>query len=704
MLESPIDRRRFFKLTAAGVFGTGLVLAMTWDGAPGKQKSAGKDFQPNAWLKIGDDGRVVVYTIESEMGQGPLTLMPMILAEELEVAWDDIRVEHAPLKPVYGYQSTGGSASIRRGWATLRDAGATAREMLIAAAAQRWNVPPSDCYAAESRITHKPSGRQLSFGELALAAAALPIPEKVRLKSPDEYRIVGHPVPRIDIPQKLDGSAQYGIDVDLPGQVYATTVHCPVFGGKAKHIDASRAQAIPGVQQIFAIDNAVAVVADDTWTAMKAADALRIEWDEGAHKNLNTEQIRAQLEKAARNAATVDFQRGDVAKAMRNTTILQAGYHLAFQAHAAMEPMNCTAWVRDGRCEVWAPTQSPSAAHETATKFSLSTLKSYREKLYRKLDIAAENAVEVHTTLLGGGFGRRLQQDYVAEAVQIAKQAGKPVKLTWSRREDIQHDFYHPATYHWMEGSVDAKGKPLAWHHRLAGVRNPGAAELPYAIPHVKIEMAPISVNVPTGPWRSVSQHYYAFAQETFFDELARFGKQDPLQLRLELLQDPRLRHVLELAADKAGWGKTLPEGRFMGVAAHFSFGTYVAEAVEIVMDAHGNIKVPRVVVAIDCGIVINPDIIRAQMESSVAFALPAALNAAITIENGRVQQSNFLDFPILRPDEMPKVETHIVRSTESPQGIGEPGVPPLAPALANAVFAATGKPVRSLPIGTLAS
>jgi len=703
MFETPIDRRRFFKLTAAGVFGTGLVLAMTWDTAPSKQKSAGK-FQPNAWLKIGDDGDIVVYTIESEMGQGPYTLMPMILAEELEAAWEDVRVEHAPLKPVYGDQTTGGSSSIRRGWATLRDAGAAAREMLIAAAAQRWNVPSSECYASNSRVIHKPSGKQLSFGELALAAAALPVPNTVWLKEPDEYRIVGTAVPRLDIPQKLDGRAQYGIDVDLPGLVYATTVHCPVFGGKAKRIDDGRAKAIPGVQKIFTIDNAVAVVANDTWTALKAADALSIEWDEGAHKNLNTEQIRKRLEDAAHNDATVAFQRGDVTRAMQSAKTLQAEYHLAFQAHAAMEPMNCTARIADGRVEVWAPTQSPSAAHDVATKHGLSTLRHYKDKVYRKLEIEADDPVDIHTTLLGGGFGRRLHQDYVAEAVQIAKQIDKPVKLTWSRQQDIQHDFYHPATYHAMEGSVDAKGKPLAWHHRLAGVRKAEAEDLPYAIPHVKIETAPITVNVPTGPWRSVMHHYYAFAKETFFDELARFGKQDPLQLRLELLRNARLRHVLELAADKAGWGKTLAEGHFMGVAAHYSFGTYVAEVVEITLDDKGRIRVPRVVVAIDCGIVINPNIVAAQMESSVAFALPAALKSAITIDKGRAQQSNYLDFPILRLDEMPKVETHIVRSTESPQGIGEPGVPPLAPALANAVFAATNKPVRSLPIGTLAS
>lgn len=703
MFEAPLDRRRFFKVSAAGLFGTGLVLAMTWNerSASGKDGAA-TEFQPNAWLKVGSDGRVVVYTVESEMGQGPYTLMPMILAEELEADWDDVHVEHAPLKPVYGDQTTGGSSSIRRGWATLRDAGATAREMLIGAAAQRWNVATTECYAAHSRVTHKPSGRQFGFGELALEAAARPIPENIWLKEPGEYRIVGTSKPRLDIPQKLNGSAQYGIDVNLPGMVYASTVHCPVFGGKIKQIDSARAKAIPGVQQVLTIGDTVAVVAADTWTALKAANALDIQWNEGANRTLSSEQIRQQLENAAHTAASVAQHHGDVSTALRNNPVLQAEYHLAFQAHAAMEPMNCTAWLHDGHIEVWAPTQSPSAAHDTAKRYGESSLQYYKGRIADKLQLEIDDPVQIHTTLLGGGFGRRLQQDYVAEAVQIAKAIDKPVKLTWSRGEDLQHDFYHPQTFHTLEGSVDAQGKPLAWRHRLAGVRKAEAAEFPYAIPNLEIGLAPVTVGVPTGPWRSVSQHYYAFAQETFFDELARFGKQDPLQLRLELLKDERLRAVLELAADKAGWGKTLPTGHHLGLAAHHAFGSYVAEVVEVTLDADGNIRVPRVVVAIDCGIAINPDIVAAQMESSVVFGLTAALKSAITLKNGRVTQSNYTDFPLLRMDEMPKVETHVLSSRESPQGIGEPGVPPLAPALANAVFAATGTPVRSLPIRAL--
>jgi isoquinoline 1-oxidoreductase subunit beta len=704
MKEIRLDRRRFLTVTGAGVFGAGLILAMSWDdrflaGAVGT--SGAKVFQPNVWLKIGTDGSVVVYTVESEMGQGPYTLMPMILAEELDVAWQDVRVVHAPVKPVYGYQLTGGSSSIRKGWATLGSAGAAAREMLISAAAKRWGVARKECCASQSHIVHKLTNDKLSFGELALSAAALPIPGTVRLKSPDEYRIVGTSVPRLDIPQKVNGSAQFGIDIDLPDMQFATTVHCPVFGGRPKRVDDSQAKKISGVRTVFPIDDAIAVVAEDTWTAMKGAKALDIQWDEGPNRHLNSEKIRARLQDAARSGGKIATQRGNVSRALKATKTIQASYDLPFQAHAPMEPMNCTARVTDGHCEVWAPTQSPSAAYEVATQYGLSKINKYKDKLARGLASDKSEAVEVHTTLLGGGFGRRLEQDYVAEAVQIAKIVGKPVKLTWTREEDTQHDFYHPHTFHLMEGGVDAEGKPTAWWHRMAGIGEPSATDFPYAIPNVRIEVAPVALPVPTGAWRSVSHHYYAFAQETFFDELARLGKQDPLELRLIFLRDPRLRGVLELAADKAGWGKSRPDGHFLGLAAHHSFGTYVAEVVEIAMDGKDKIRVPRVVVAIDCGIVINPDIVAAQMESSVAFALSAALKGSITLDNGRVQQSNYGDFPILRQDEMPNVETYMVKNAESPQGIGEPGVPPLAPALANALFAATGVPVRSLPIDT---
>jgi isoquinoline 1-oxidoreductase beta subunit len=686
MEEIRLDRRRFLTVTGATVFGAGLILAMSWDD-PFPAHAAGigstETFQPNAWLKIGTDGRIVVYTIESEMGQGPYTLMPMILAEELEVEWRDVGVAHAPVEPVYGFQLTGGSSSIRKGWATLRSAGAAAKEMLISAAAKQWRVPRKECYAAHSHIVRRGTNDKLGFGELALAAAAQPLPRTVRLKTPDEYRILGTPVPRLDIPQKVDGSAMFGIDMDLPGMLYATTVHCPVFGGSAKQVDDGKAKEIPGVHSVFTIDNAVAVVAQDTWTAMQGAQALAIEWNEGPNKDLGTDKIRAQLEKAARAGGDVSSRRGSVSRALKGAKTIQASYDLPFQAHAPMEPMNCTVRIQDGKCEVWVPTQSPSRAHDSARQYSGK----------------GSDAIDIHTTLLGGGFGRRLEQDYVAEAVQIATRINKPVKLTWTRAEDTQHDFYHPHTFHVMEGAVDGKGKPTAWWHRIAGVGHPGAPEFPYAIPNVRIELASVRVPVPTGAWRSVSHHYYAFAQETFFDELARFGKQDPLELRLRLLHDPRLRGVLELAADKAGWGKARRDGHILGVAAHYSFGTYVAEVVEIARDRNGRIRVPRVVVAIDCGIVINPDIVAAQMESSVVFALQAALKGSITLKYGRVQQHDYEDFPILRLDEMPRVETHMVKNAESPQGIGEPGVPPCAPALANALLAATGKPVRSLPI-----
>jgi isoquinoline 1-oxidoreductase beta subunit len=693
-----LDRRRFLAITGASAFGAGLVLAMTWDDvfpAAAARASDTKEFQPNAWLKIGSDGHVVVYTVESEMGQGPYTLMPMILAEELDVDWKQVGVMHAPVKPVYGFQLTGGSSSIRKGWATLRSAGAAAKEMLISAAAKQWRVPRRDCAATDSYIVNRRTHARLGYGELALAAAALPLPKTVRLKTPDEYRILGTPVPRLDVPQKTNGRAQYGIDIDLPGMLYATTVHCPVFGGRVRRIDDKAAKKIAGVRSVFPIDDVVAVVADDTWSAMKGAQALRIDWNQGPHTGLDSQGIHASLKDAAEAGGEIETRRGDVFNALKKGKTVQASYDLPFEAHAPMEPMNCTAWIRDGKCDVWVPTQSPSRAHEEATRYGLSGL----NRLSDSLTGTSDDVVQVHTTLLGGGFGRRLEQDYVAEAVQIARNVGKPVKLTWTREQDMQHDFYHPHTFHVMEGSVNSKGKPMAWWHRIAGVGNPRAATFPYAIPNVRIEVAPVDVAVPTGAWRSVSHHYYAFAQETFFDELAHLGGQDPLELRLALLRDARLRGVLELAADKADWGKPRRDQHFLGVAAHHCFGTWVAEIVELALEGKDRLRIPRVVVAVDCGIVINPDIVAAQMESSVVFALQAALKGSITIKDGRVQQGNYDDFPILRMDEMPKVETHMVKNTESPQGIGEPGVPPCAPALANALFAATGVPVRSLPI-----
>ncbi|MDH5394007.1 MAG: molybdopterin-dependent oxidoreductase [Gammaproteobacteria bacterium] len=700
MSKINVNRRRFLKVTGSSVFGTGLILAMKWDELPAKgffNKSA--SFQASAWLKIGTQDNITMYVVESEMGQGSVSLMSMILAEELEIACSDIQIERAPLKPLYGYQATGGSSSIRKGWATLRTAGAITREILISTAAEHWSTSADDCFADNGFIIHKGSGKKIRFSELASKASSLPIPEKVTLKSPQQYKILGTAIPRQDIPVKINGSAEFGIDVQLPNMLYATTVHCPFIGGKVKKVDDSRARSVPGVQHILSIDNAVAVVAVDTWVAMKAANLLDIEWHQSTNQHLSSKTIRDDLQRAASHSGKTAFQRGDISNTLSAAQKLSATYETPFQAHAAMEPMNCTAQIKDGYCEVWAPTQSPSKAKDTAAQYGLSKMDFYVDKVSRRFGLAEREVVDIHTTFLGGGFGRRLKQDFVAEAVQIAKKIDQPVKLTWSREQDIQHDFYHPYTFHMLEGSIDSKGKPLSWWHRLSSLRSAGTTDLPYAIPNIKIEVAaPVDSPVPTGPWRSVSHHYYAFAKETFFDELAHLGKQDPLELRLELLQEQRLKAVLELAADKSGWGRSLPEGHFIGLAAHRSFGSYVAQAVEISLGDNARIHVHRVVVAIDCGIVINPDIVRAQMEGSVVFGLTAALKTFISIEQGQIQQSNFHDFAILQFDEMPKVDTYIVNSNESPQGIGEPGVPPLAPALANAVFAATQVPVRSLP------
>jgi len=691
------DRRRFLKL-GAGTTLAGLVLGINWSCVndtpePGHAGA----FAPNAWLRVDPQGRVTVIVAESEMGQGPHTALPMLVAEELEVDWADVRVERAPLKKVYGFQLTGGSNSVRKGWGTLREAGAIAREILLQAAARDWGVPVETCRAESGRVVHTASGRRIGYGELAERAADLPIPATARLKEPHEFRLIGTPAPRVDIPDKLNGRARFGIDVKRPGMRYATLVHCPVFGGKPRRVDDRQARAIRGVLDVFTIEEGVVVLASDTWSAFRGRAALEIEWDDGEGRTLSNASLVEAMNRRGIDDGTRVAHRGDP-QALLGEPSLTRRYTLPFQAHAPLEPMNCTASVENGRLRIWAPTQSPSRAYEAAREATQSTLERIAGQVERKLFDSDPDDIEINTTLLGGGFGRRLQQDYVREAARIARRVDHPVQLVWTREEDLQHDFYHPLTQHDLSARLDGQGQPLAWHHTIRGpgARHPGASGLPYAIPNLRVDLIDIGRIVPVGAWRSVEHHYNAFAVEHFFDEVARAGGQDPLQQRLRLLTgEPRLRKTLEEAAERSGW--SYGTGRF-GAASHACFGSYASEVVEL-EEANGRLRIGRITCVVDCGIVINPDIARAQVESAVVFGLTAALKSAIRIDQGRVEQHNFHDYPILTLAETPAIEVHLIPSRESPGGMGEPGVPPVAPAIANALLAATGESVSELPL-----
>lgn len=693
------DRRRFLKL-GVGIAGASLVLGVNWSCSadqPEADLTDSGEFVPNAWLRIDSDGLVTVIVSESEMGQGTYTALPMMVAEELEADWQRVRVEHAPLEPVYGYQSTGGSTSVSNAWSTLREAGAIARTLLLQAAAQRWQVSVDACRAEQGQVLHPDSGRKVDFGELTTVAAGLPIPETIALKDPSDYRIIGTPAPRLDVPDKINGRAIFGIDVKLPGMRYATITHCPVFGGKAKSVDASRALALDGVLDVFSIDQGVVVVARDTWTAFKGKAALEIEWEPGDKQDLSSESIAASLKERQIDDSTLVTKRG-TPDSLLDESALESSYTLPFQAHVPLEPMNCTASYENGKLRIWAPTQSPSGAYDAARAATQSKLSRAAKKVQQKLFGGMDQSVEVNTTLLGGGFGRRLKQDYVSEAAQIAKRLETPVQLVWTREEDLQHDFYHPLTIHDLRGSLDERGMPLAWHHTIRGpnAKHHGASSIPYDIPNLRIDLINIGKILPVGAWRSVQHHYNTFAVEHFFDELARSGNRDPLELRLELLkQHPRLKKTLEVAAELSEWSY---ESGLYGVASHSGFGSHISEIVQL-RDDNNLLKIDKITCVVDCGTVINPDIARAQIEGSVIFGMTTALKSAIRIEDGRVVQSNFHDYPIIGMSDTPAIEVHFIQSQNSPGGIGEPGVPPLAPAIANAFLAATGRPTRELPL-----
>ncbi len=625
------------------------------DVTPEITPEASRLLEPNIYLTIDNQGSVTARAFRSEMGQGVRTAIAMILAEELDVDWSAVRVVQSPTDPAYGNQTTGGSASVSNHYSILRQAGAVARHMLMVAAAARWGVEPASCRTDSGWVIHPDGDPKLPYGELVDAAADSPVPGRgeVQLKNPQDFRIIGTPVLLCDAPQMADGRAIYGSDIRLPDMLYATVARCPVFGGEVSGFDPSKAKAVAGVRDVIQIDSGIAVVADNTWAAIQGRTALEVTWSPSSYADWNSAGIRQTVAQDAPQLA----EAGAEGRAAQD-----AAYDIPYLAHATMEPMNCVADVRADRCEIWAPTQNPQEAKRRA----------------RSITRLTEDAITVHVPLLGGGFGRRLQVDYVEEAVQISQTVGAPVKLVWTRDDDLQHDFYHPLSYNYVRSELDETGRPTV-------------------MPRVRSYAA--QFGIPTGAWRSVQNFTEAFARESFLDEVAARSGLDPYALRRELV--PGLgRAVVELAASKAGWGSPLPEGWGRGIAYFATFGvTHVAQVAEVSVAQDGTVRVHRVVCAVDCGTVINPDTVRAQMEGGIVFGLTAALKADITIESGRAQQSNFHDYPLLRMDEMPIVEVHIVPSDQPPSGIGEMAVPPIAPAVANAVFDATGKRIRHLPI-----
>ncbi|HEX7706680.1 MAG TPA: xanthine dehydrogenase family protein molybdopterin-binding subunit [Thermoanaerobaculia bacterium] len=707
-----LSRRDFLK--TGTIAGGGLLLGIQIPrlGASETGVTSDKTFEPNAFVRIGSDDSVTLIINHSEMGQGVYTSLAMILAEELECDWKRVRVEASPVAPAYnntlfGIQMTGGSTSVKSEWDRLRNMGAAARTMLVTAAAADWSVAAEECHATNGVVIHSTSGRHATFGSLVEKAAAVEAPETVTLKDPAKFRLIGKATRRLDTPSKLDGSAVFGIDVRVPGMLVAVVARPPVFGAKLKSVDSKKSKAIPGVRHVVEIGRGVAVVADGFWQAEKGRQALELVWDEGALADLDSVKEGVMFAELADKPGLVARNIGDSDAALAGAKqTLAADYEVPYLAHAPMEPLNCVADVRKDSCEVWVGTQSQTLDVMAAARAAG----------------LAPAQVKLHTTLLGGAFGRRavLDSHFVVEAVEISKAVKAPVKVIWTREDDITGGFYRPRYLHRLRGGLDAEGKIAGWQQRIVSqsfiIGGPfasmlvkdgvdelaieGASDAVYAIADRRVEWHQAPNGVPTLWWRSVGHSANAFVVESFLDELAHAAGRDPLEVRRELLKDqPRHLRVLDRAAKEAGWGKPLPEGRARGIAVHASFGSYVAQVAEVSVSKRGEVRVHRVVCAIDCGPIVNPDTIAAQMEGSVVFALSAALYGEITFEKGRVQQSNFHDYPVLRFDEMPLVETHIVQSSDSMGGVGEPAVPPVAPAVTNAIFALTGQRIRRLPI-----
>ena len=710
------SRRDFLTVTATGVLGAssgGLLLGFALPSGAEIRDSLTTHaaFGPNAFLRIDRAGKVTFVMPVVEMGQGTYTSIPMLIAEELEVDVDKIAIEHSPpddkiyVNPLIGVQMTGGSTAIRGTYVPLRRAGATARVMLVTAAAKRWNVDPSTCHAEGGQVVHGPTGRRLGYGGLVDAAAKLPAPEKVALKEPGDFKLIGTPHRRLDAVSKVNGVAKFGIDSRPPELRFAVVAASPTFGGKLVSLDEAKAKAVPGVSQVVRLNDAFAIVARHTWAAKQGLAAAEPKWDAGPNRLLSTADIVIQLASMSEKPGVSARHDGDAAGVIaRAARRVDAVYEQPFLAHAAMEPMNCTVQVTQDGCDIWVGTQVPGLTQTAVMK--VTGLK--REQ------------VRIHNHLLGGGFGRRLEFDGTLRAIQIAQHVEGPLQVIWSREEDIQQDMYRPYYYDRLSAGVDANGKTLAWSHRIAGSSiiaryspawikdgvDPdavdGSANQPYGISDVYVDWVALEPpGIPTAFWRGVGVTRGTFAVESFVDELAAIAKQDPLDYRVAMLdKNLRARTVLQLAAEQAGWGKTLPAGQALGIALCTGFGSYIAQVVQVSTDKHGTIKPMHAWCVVDCGIVVNPDTVRAQMEGGIVFGLSAALFGEITIKNGRVEQTNFGDYRVLRINETPQIDVHIVKSLEAPGGIGEPGTSCVMPALTNAIFAASGKRIRKLPIG----
>ena len=710
-----LGRRGF--LVVGGALTGGLVIKLTVPIAfrPPWAAEAGPSFNPNAFIRINRQGVVTLVVPMVEMGQGTYTALPMLLAEELEVALDQVRLEHAPpndalyANPVLHFQSTGMSSSIRAFWTPLRQAGAVGRTLLIEAAANRWGVDPGTCRAQQGVVLHAASARRLPYGDLVDAAAMLPVPatDSVKLKDSQDFTLIGTPAKRLDTPDKVNGRAQFGIDVRVPNMKIAALAISPVFGGKPKSVNEAAARIVKGVRQVVRIDNAVAVVGDHMWAAQKGLIAADIQWEDGPLATINTLEIIRELEEASKQPGVVARSEGDAQEALAGAAQrIDAIYQVPFLAHAAMEPMNCAVHVRKDGCDLWVGTQVPTRT----------------QSLVAEITGLPKDAVKLHNQLLGGGFGRRLEADGSVLAVKIAQHVDGPVKVVWSREEDIQHDMYRPYYYDRLSAGLDASGKPVAWTHRVAGssiyarylpqiFKNgldpdavEAAAEPPYDLPNIHVDYVRVEPpGIPTAFWRGVGPTHNVFVVESFIDELAAAAKQDPVAYRKALLdRNPRALRVLELATEKAGWGQALPAGRGRGVSLQFAFDTYLSQVAEVEVVFDGSIRVHRIVCAVDCGIAINPDSITAQVEGGALFGLTAALYGNITVKNGRVEQSNFHNYPSIRINEAPHIETYLVRSAAPPGGFGEAPTAAVAPAVTNAIFAATGKRIRTLPIDTV--
>ncbi len=705
---APGNRSRRDFLKVGGMALGGLTLAFALPGTNRLAQAAVGTFQPNAYLRIATDGLVTVTCGLSEMGQGVHTSIPMLIAEELDADWSSVRVEQAPVdkafnNPYFKMQATGGSTSIRAHWQPMREAGAAARSMLVAAAAQTWKVPVSECRTESGQVIHG-SGKSLAYGDLVTSAAKQDVPAKVVLKDPAQFRLLGRDQHRLDTPPKVDGSAKYGLDVRLPGMLTAVLARSPVPGGKVVSFDASKAQAVPGVRQVLQIPNGVAVLADGYWAARKGRDRLDIKWDAGPLASLSSSTISKMFTDAASKGGALARANGDVTTAKANHSIA-ATYEAPYLSHSCMEPLNCTASVTADGVEIWAGTQSQGPA----------------QGILSHVAGVAPGKVKINTMYLGGGYGRRFAPDFTIDAVLLAKAAGKPVKLVYTREDDTRAYFYRPAGVTQFSAGFDQAGEPIAFTAKVSspslmeasgfmklpadGVDNfavEGTRDQPYEFPNLRIEYARAEPGVQIWFWRSVGHSQNAFFVESFIDEMAAAAKADPYQFRRKLLdKEPRHRAVLDLAASAADWGKPLPAGVHRGIAVAESFGSFVAEVVEASVSADGGVKVHRVVCAVDCGHTVNPQIIRRQMESAIIYGMTAALYGKITFKDGRVEQGNFDSYPMVRINEVPRIEVHIMQSTEHPGGVGEPGLPAFAPALGNAIFAATGKRLRQLPLNT---